>query len=65
MTWGVVAGGGEGESEMLRQHGYFGFDESDLRMNAAAFAERLAELNLAAEPSDGLVLCSRDVGEVL
>ena len=64
-TWGVVAGGGEGESEMLRQHGYFGFDESDLRMNAAAFAERLAELNLAVEPSDGLVLCSRDVGEVL
>ena len=64
-TWGVVAGGGEGEPEILRQHGYFGFDESDLRMNAVAFGERLAELNLAVEPSDGLVLCSRDVGEVL
>ena len=64
-TWGVVSGGGKGESELLRQHGYFGFDESDLRMNAGRFAERLAELNLAVEPSDGLVLCSRDVGEVL
>ena len=64
-TWGVVAGGGEGESEVLRGHGYFGFDESDLRRNAVAFAGRLAELNLAVEPSDGLVLCSRDVGEVL
>ena len=64
-TWAVVAGGGEGESEMLRHNGYFGFDESDLRMNAAGLAVRLAELNLAVEPSDGLVLCSRDVGEVL
>ena len=64
-TWRIVVGGGARDSEMLRQHGYFGFDESDLRENAAAFAERLKELNLAVEPSDGLVLCSRDVGEVL
>lgn len=64
-TWGVVSGGGTGESELLRHHGYFGFDESDLRMNATGFSERLVELNLAVEPSDGLVLCSRDVGEVL
>ena len=64
-TWRIVVGGGAEDSETLRQHGYFGFDESDLRENAAAFAERLKELNLAVEPSDGLVLCSRDVGEVL
>lgn len=64
-TWRIVVGGGGADSEILRQHGYFGFDESELRENATAFAERLKELNLAAEPSDGLVLCSRDVGEVL
>ena len=64
-TWGIVVGGGSDDAESLRQHGYFGFDESDLRTNATEFAERLKELNLAVEPSDGLVLCSRDVGEVL
>lgn len=64
-TWRIVVGGSAADSEVLRQHGYFGFDESDLRENATAFAERLKELNLAVEPSDGLVLCSRDVGEVL
>ena len=64
-TWRIVVGGGTRDSETLRQLGYFGFDESDLRENAAAFAVRLKELNLAVEPSDGLVLCSRDVGEVL
>ena len=45
--------------------GYFGFDEADLGRNAAAFAERLKSLNLAIEPSDGLILCSSDIGEVL
>ncbi|MDD9981624.1 MAG: hypothetical protein OXU81_09745 [Gammaproteobacteria bacterium] len=64
-TWRIVVGAGAADSDTLRQHGYFGFDESDLRENAAAFAERLKELNLAVEPSDGLVLCSRDVGDVL
>ena len=64
-TWGIVVGGGTDDAESLRQHGYFGFDESDLRANAMAFAERLKELNVAVEPSDGLVLCSRDIGEVL
>ena len=64
-TWGIIVGGGDEDSEILRQQGYFGFDESDLRTNASAFANRLKDLNLAVEPSDGLVLCSRDVGEVL
>ena len=58
-------GGSGTDSETLRQSGYFGFDEKDLQRNALAFAERLKGLNLAVEPSDGLVLCSRDIGEVL
>ena len=64
-TWCIVSGAFGNESEILQQNGYFGFDESHLRINATGFANRLAELNLAVEPSDGLVLCSRDVGEVL
>ena len=63
-TWNIVVGGGGADPETLRQQGYFGFDEADLQRNAMAFADRLKGLNLAVEPSDGLVLCSRDVGEV-
>ena len=64
-TWNIVVGGGGSDYEALRQQGYFGFDEADLERNALAFAERLKSLNLAHEPSDGLVLCSRDIGEAL
>ena len=64
-TWGFVVGGAGTDSETLQQQGYFGFDEADLQRNAVAFAERLKSLNLAVEPSDGLILCSRDIGEVL
>lgn len=64
-AWSIIVGGSGTDPETLRQHGYFGFDEADLRRNAAAFAERLKSLNLAVEPSDGLILCSRDIGEVL
>ena len=64
-TWGIVIGGSRGDAEKLRQQGYFGFDEKDLQRNAAGCAARLESLNLAVEPSDGLILCSRDVGEVL
>lgn len=63
-TWNVVVGGAGADPETLRKHGYFGFDEADLQRNAVAFADRLKSLNLAVEPSDGLVLCSRDIGEV-
>lgn len=63
-TWSVVVGGAGADPETLRRQGYFGFDEADLQHNAVAFAERLKSLNLAVEPSDGLVLCSRDIGEV-
>ena len=64
-TWGFVVGGAGTDSETLQQQGYFGFDEADLQRNAVAFADRLKSLNLAVEPSDGLILCSRDIGEVL
>lgn len=64
-TWSIVIGGAGGDGETLRTQGYFGFDEADLDRNAAAFVERLKSLNLAVEPSDGLILCSRDIGEVL
>ena len=64
-TWSIVVGGVGTDSEILWQQGYFGFDEADLQRNAVAFADRLKGLNLAAEPSDGLILCSRDIGAVL
>ncbi len=60
--WNIVAGGAA-DYETLRQHGYFGFDETDLNQNAIMFTDRLKGLNLAAEPSDGLVLCSKRIGE--
>ena len=61
-TWSVV-GGGSTDYEILRHQGYFGFDETDLERNAIAFADRLKDLNLAVEPSDGLVLCAMDIGD--
>ena len=61
-TWNI-AGGGSTDYEILRQQGYFGFDETDLERNAIAFADRLKDLNLAVEPSDGLVLCAMDIGD--
>ena len=64
-TWGIVVGGHTKDYEILRRSSYFGFDEADLQRNAAAFAAQLESLNLAVEPSDGLVLCSREIGEVL
>lgn len=64
-TWNVVVGARVGDLDALREQDYFGFDEEDLQQNTAAFAQRLKSLNMAFEPSDGLVLCSRDIGEVL
>jgi hypothetical protein len=64
-VWHVVVGGNADDLSSLRAQGYFGFDEEDLRANAAAFVDRLKSLNLAAEPSDGLVLCSTEIGGLL
>ena len=64
-TWKVAVGARGEDLEALRIQGYFGFDEEDLSRNTAAFAGRLKSLNMAFEPSDGLVLCSSDIGEVL
>lgn len=64
-TWNIIIGGSATDADTLQTKGYFGFDEADLGRNAAAFAERLKSLNLAIEPSDGLILCSSDIGEVL
>ena len=64
-TWCVVVGALGMDLETLRDQDYSGFDEEDLRHNTAAFSRRLKSLNMAFEPSDGLVLCSTDIGEVL
>lgn len=64
-VWGIVVGGRPNDLAALRAQGYFGFDEEDLRANAAAFVDKLKSLNLAVEPSDGLVLCSTEVGGIL
>ena len=64
-TWSIVIGGSRTDAEKLGQQGYFGFDEANLQRNADGFAARLESLNLAVEPSDGLILCSKDIGEVL
>ena len=63
--WKITVGGRGEDHEALRAQGYFGFDEEELSRNTAAFAGRLKSLNMAFEPSDGLVLCSSDIGEVL
>ena len=64
-TWKVLVGARGADHETLRAQGYFGFDEEDLSRNTDAFADRLKSLHMAFEPSDGLVLCSSDIGEVL
>ncbi len=63
--WRVVVGGNADDLSSLRAQGYFGFDEEDLCANAGAFVNCLKSLNLAVEPSDGLVLCSTEVGGIL
>lgn len=64
-TWRVVVGALGNDLEALREQDYFGFDEEDLRHNAATFSRHLESLNMAFEPSDGLVLCSTDIGDIL
>ena len=58
-TWGVCFGGCDDDLAMMRKHGYDGLDDDlDLEPNRDAFVALLKRLNLATEPSDGLVLCA-------
>lgn len=58
-VWGVSFGGCDDDLAVLRDYGHTGFDEDDdLKPNREAFVDLLKRLNLAAEPSDGLVLCA-------
>lgn len=60
-TWGVCAGACIEDHVQLRAAGYLGLDEDeDLRPNREAFIRLLKKLDLAVEPSDGLVLCAID-----
>lgn len=57
--WGICFGGSENDQAILRESGYAGLDQDeDLQPNADAFVGLLKRLNLAIEPSDGLVLCT-------
>jgi len=58
-VWGVCFGGCDDDLATLRANGYEGLDEdADLEPNRDAFVDLLKRLNLATEPSDGLVLCA-------
>ena len=62
-TWGICFGGCQEDHSDLQEAGYLGLDEDDdLRPNRMAFVELLKTMNLAVEPSDGLVLCAIDGG---
>jgi hypothetical protein len=56
-TWGLVFGGCPDDRSYLRDDGYSGIDEEDLfTIDRAGFIELGKKLNMASEPSDGLVL---------
>lgn len=58
-VWGIAFGGCDDDLATLRDHGYEGLDDdADLEPNRDAFVDLLKRLNLATEPSDGLVLCA-------
>lgn len=60
-TWGVCFGGCVDDHAELQEAGYLGLDEDDdLRANREAFVQLLKTMDLAVEPSDGLVLCAVD-----
>lgn len=65
-TWGVCFGGCEDDQSLLQTHGYTGLDQdADLEPNSEVFVKLLKRLNLAIEPSDGLVLCAANPEELL
>lgn len=56
-TWGVVFGGCPDDRSYLRADGYSGIDEEDLfGVDRVGFIRLAKKLNMASEPSDGLVL---------
>jgi hypothetical protein len=62
----VCFGACDNDNSILRENGYTGLDQDeDLEKNSVAFVDMLKKLNLAVEPSDGLVLCAVDPEELL
>ena len=57
-VWGICFGGRVNhDANLLRREGYHGLDADDhVKVNRACFVEFLKRLELASEPSDGLVL---------
>ena len=56
-AWGLVFGGCPDDRQYLREDGYSGIDEEDLfQIDRAGFIRLAKKLNMASEPSDGLVL---------
>jgi hypothetical protein len=57
-AWGLVFGGRPQDADMLGELGYVGLDQDrDLTPNANALVAFLADLGLATQFSDGLVMC--------
>jgi len=64
-VWAIAFGGCNDDSECLARQGIVGLDEDDdLGLNRNHLIRQLKILGLAFEPSDGLVLCSLELGEV-
>lgn len=65
-VWGICIGSCPDDQNLLQEHGFIGLDhDTDLEPNTSAFIELLKKLNLAIEPSDGLVLCAPNPEDLL
>jgi len=65
-VWGICIGSCPDDQNLLQNHGFIGLDhDTDLEPNTSAFIELLKKLNLAIEPSDGLVLCAPNPEDLL
>jgi len=65
-VWGICIGSCPDDQNLLQDHGFIGLDhDTDLEPNSSAFIELLKKLNLAIEPSDGLVLCAPNPEDLL
>jgi hypothetical protein len=64
--WGPCYGGSHEDIILLNKQGYTGLDfDEDLIPNSTKFSNLLKRLNLAIEPSDGLILCANNPEELL